>query len=317
MRQVSFEDASYWNRTKKTRKQRFLSQMDTVLPWEAMLDMIRPFYYKGGKGRPPIELETMLRIYFLQQWYGYSDPAMEDALYDNMAVRVFARVDAGHAPDETTICKFRHLLERHGLTRQLFKLSRDMLEERGLLLKTGSIVDATIISAPSSTKNQAKQRDPEMKSTKKGNKWYFGMKAHIGTDTRGLVHSVAVTPANAHDATLMDECLHGQEQVIYGDKAYVSGRRKAEAEAQGVEWRVLRKATRKRKLNCADQSFNKKSNRTRARVEHTFGVIKHLWGYRRTRYRGLAKNAAQVYTLAALANFYLARDSLRTVAIAE
>ena len=149
-----------------------------------------------------------------------------------------------------------------------------------------------------------------MKSTKKGKQWYFGMKAHIGTDLQGLVHSVAVTPANAHDATLMDECLHGQEKVIYGDKAYVSERRKSQAEAQGVEWRVLRKGTRK--LNCADQSFNKKSNRTRARVAHTFGVIKHLWCDRKTRYRGLRKNAAQVYTLAALANFYLARDSLLT-----
>ena len=310
MRQLSFEDASYWNRNKKTRKQRFLTQMEKVLPWEAMLELIRPHYYKGEKGRRPMGLETMLRIYFLQQWFGYSDPAMEDELYDNMAVRIFAHVEVGQAPDETTICKFRHLLEEHGLTERLFELSRDIMEKRGLLVKTGTIVDATIISAPSSTKNQAKQRDPEMKSTKKGNQWYFGMKAHIGTDLQGLVHSVAVTPANAHDATLMDECLHGQEKVIYGDKAYVSERRKAQAEAQGVEWRVLRKATRKRKLNCADQSFNKKSNRTRAKVEHPFGVIKHLWGYRKTRYRGLSKNAAQVYTLAALANFYLARDSL-------
>ena len=241
-----------------------------------MLELIRPYSYKGGKGRRPIGLEPMLNIYFLQQCYGYSDPAMEDSLYDHMAERIFARVEAGKAPDETTICKFRHLLEQHGLTEQLFELSRDILEKRDLLVKTGTIVDATIISAPSSTKNQAKQRDPEMKSTKKGNQWYFGMKAHIGTDLQGLVHSVAVTPANAYDVTLMDECLHGQEKVIYGDKAYVSERRKTQAEAQGVEWRVLRKATRKRKLNCADQSFNKKSNRTRARVEHTFGGIKHL-----------------------------------------
>ena len=185
--------------------------MDTVFPWEAMPDVIRPFYFKGGTGRPPIGLETMLRIYFLQQWYGYSDPAMEDALCDSLAVRIFARVDAGQAPDETTICKFRHLLEQHRLTQRLFELSRDMLEKRGLLVKAGTIVDATIISAPSSTKNQAKQRDPEMKSTKKSNQWYFGMKAHIGTDTQGLVHSVAVTPANAHDATLLDVCLRPRE----------------------------------------------------------------------------------------------------------
>ncbi|MXW13735.1 MAG: IS5 family transposase [Acidimicrobiales bacterium] len=230
---------------------------------------------------------------------------MEDVLYDNVAVHVFARVEAGHALDETTTCKFRHLLEEHDLTRLLFELSRDILNQRGLLVKAGTIVDATIISAPSPTKSQAKQRDPEMKSTNR--QWYFGMKAHIGTDTPGLVHGVAVTPANAQDVTLMDNCLHGQEEVIYGDTAHVSDQRRAQVQARGMQWHVLRKATRTRKLPCADQSFNKKSNRTRSRVEHTFGVIKHLWGYCKTRYRGLDKNAARVYTRA---NFYLARDSL-------
>ena len=190
---------------------------------------------------------------------------MEDVLYDNVAVHVFARVEAGHALDETTTCKFRHLLEEHDLTRLLFELSRDILNQRGLLVKAGTIVDATIISAPSPTKSQAKQRDPEM------------------------------------------NCLHGQEEVIYGDTAHVSDQRRAQVQARGVQWHVLRKATRTRKLPCADQSFNKKSNRTRSRVEHTFGVIKHLWGYCKTRYRGLDKNAARVYTRA---NFYLARDSL-------
>ena len=225
MRQLSFEDASYWNRSKKTRKQRFLTQMEKVLPWEAMLELIRPYSYKGGKGRRPIGLETMLRIYFLQQWFGYSDPAMEDALYDHMAEHIFARVEVGQAPDETTICKFRHLLEEHGLTEQLFELSRDILEKRGLLVKAGTIVDATIISAPSSTKNQAKQRDPEMKSTKKGNQWYFGMKAHIWTDLQGLVHSVAVTPANAH-AGRSGQLLFGQRFTVdYLDRGIALSRR--------------------------------------------------------------------------------------------
>jgi IS5 family transposase len=199
------------------------------------------------------------------------------------------------APDETTICKFRHLLGKHKLSEQLFAVSQQHLEERGLLVKSGTIVDATIISAPTSTKNKARKRNPEMKSTRKGNQWYFGMKAHIGTDTQGRVHSVEVTSANVHDSVVMPECLHGDEQVIYGDKAYVN---------------KARKATRKRKLNCADKSFNRKSNRTRAKVEHAFGVIKNLWGYRKVRYRGLAKNAGQVYTLLALVNIYMTRKQL-------
>jgi IS5 family transposase len=214
------------------------------------------------------------------------------------------------APDETTICKFRHFLEKHKLSEKLSAVSQQHLEERGLLVKSGTIVDATIISAPTSTKNKDRKRDPEMKSTRKGNQWYFGMKAHIGTDTQGLVHSVEVTSADVHNSVVMPDCMHGEEQVVYGDKAYVNKARKAEAEARGVEWRVSRKATRKRKLNCAGKSFNRKSNRTRAKVEHAFGVIKNLWGYRKVRYRGLAKNAGRVYTLLALANIYMTRKQL-------
>ena len=208
------------------------------------------------------------------------------------------------------ICKFRHLLEQHELTKKLLELSQRHLAARGILVQEGTIVDATIITAPSSTKNQARARDPEMKSTKKGNTWHFGMKAHIGTDTEGRVHSVEVTAANVHDSTMMEQCMHGKQKQIYGDKAYACAVRKKEAEGRGVVWRVSRKSTTKRKLNCADRSFNKKSNRTRARVEHPFGIIKHLWGYRKTRYRGLKKNAAQVYILIALANFYMARKKL-------
>ena len=213
-------------------------------------------------------------------------------------------------PDETTICKFRHFLEAHGLTEALFEQTRRYLSDRGLLVREGSIVDATIIHAPSSTKNRDGKRDPEMASTKKGNTWHFGMKAHVGTDTKGRVHSVATTPASVHDSQVMEACLHGEEQAIYGDKAYADQGRKERAEADDVAWRVLRKARRGKRLNCADVSFNRKSNRTRARVEHPFGVIKHLWGYRKVRYRGLAKNTAQLFTLFALANFHLVRREL-------
>ena len=314
MLQFSFEDVAYQSRTKKTRNQRFLEQMDAVLPWEAFLSELEPFYPRGAKGRPPVGLDTMLRIYFMQQWFGHSDPGMEDALHDNIPMRRFARLEAGYSPDETTICKFRHWLEERELTKRLLSISNKHLLSHGIMVREGSIVDATIVSAPVSTKNLSGERDPEMKSTRKANKWHFGMKAHIGTDTQGYVHSVEVTAANVHDVTMMEQCLHGEEKEIYGDKGYACRKRKEKAESQGVSWRVLRKAARGRKLTCADASFNRKSNRTRARVEHPFGVVKHLWGYGKTRYRGLRKNAAQVYTLFALANFYMARKKLIAVA---
>ena len=230
---------------------------------------------------------------------------MEDALHDNIAMRRFARLEAGYAPDETTICKFRHWLEQNELTQILFSVSGEHLRAHGIMVREGSIVDATVISAPTSTKNRSKQRDPQMKSTRKANQWHFGMKAHIGADTRGYVHSVEVTAANVHDVTMMEQCLHGEEKAIYGDKGYACEKRKEKAEAQGVAWRVLRKAARGRKLTCADISFNRKSNRTRARGA----------SLRRCQaLMGLRKNAAQVYTLFALANFYMARKKLIAVA---
>ena len=265
MKQSSFSDLAYEHKKKTTRKERFLGEMDAILPWQELLKPILKKYPKAGQGRQPIPAAVMLRIYFLEQ---------------------------------------------HRLTEQLFRLTRRYLSERGLLLSAGTIVDASIISAPSSTKNRDRQRDPEMKQTKKGNAWYFGMKAHIGSDTQGRVHSVAVTHAAVHDSTVMADCLHGKEGVIYGDKAYADEGRRQAALARGVDWRVNRKARRGKRLNCADKSFNRKSNRTRSRVEHAFGVIKHLWGYRKVRYRGLEKNAAQMFTLFALANFYLARREL-------
>ena len=248
----------------------------------------------------------------MQQWYGLSDPGMEDSLYDVESMRRFAGVDINGVPDETTICKFRHFLEGHGLTEALFGQAKRYLSGRAMIVSEGTIVDATIIHAPSSTKNRERKRDPEMKSTKKGNTWYFGMKAHVGADEKGRAHSVVTTAASVHDWQVMDACLHGNEQTIYGDKAYADQTRKEQAEANDIEWRVLRKARRGKRLNCAEASFNKKSNRTRARVEQPFGVIKHLWGYRKVRYRGLAKNTAHLFTLFALANFYLVRRELAT-----
>lgn len=310
MSQSSFSDLEYSVKKKQTRKEKFLTQMDQLLPWSLLLKPIKRHYPKAGNGRRPISPEVMLRIYFMQQWFGLSDPAMEDSLYDIAPMRCFAGLGLDAIPDETTICRFRHFLERHRLTEKLFGQIQHYLSEHDLLLSEGTIVDASIISAPSSTKNQDRKRDPDMKSTKKGNQWYFGMKVHVGTDKQGRAHSVAVTDAGVHDSQVMDDLIHGEEQEIYGDKAYADDDHKQQHESEGVTWRVSRKAKRNKKLNCADQSFNRKSNRTRARVEHIFGVVKHLWGYRKVRYRGLDKNAAQVFTLFALANVYLARNEL-------
>jgi IS5 family transposase len=287
--------------------------LDQILPWSLLLKPIKRHYPKAGKGRRAIELEVMLRIYFMQQWYGLSDPAMEDSLYDITSMRGFAGLDIDSIPDETTICRFRHLLERKRLTEALFDTIQSYLSAHELILSEGTIVDASIISAPSSTKNKDRKLDPDMKSTKKGNQWYFGMKVHIGTDKQGRAHSIAVTDARVHDSQVMDDLVHGEEDEVYGDKAYADEERKQQMESQGLTWRVSRKANRGKKLNCADTSFNRKSNRTRARVEHLFGVVKHLWGYRKVRYKGLDKNAAHAFTLFALANLYLARNDLATL----
>ena len=310
MKQSSFSDLAYENKKKITRKEKFLGEMEKVLPWQILLEPVRRHYPKGKRGRPPVSVETLLRTYFMQQWYGLSDPAMEDSLYDSESMRRFAGVDFDSIPDETTICKFRHYLERHKLTEELFTCAEQYLSTRGLIVSEGTIVDATIITASSSTKNKERKRDPEMKHTKKGTQCYFGMKAHIGTDLNGLVHSVAVTDAAVHDSVMMDDLLHGEEVAIYGDKAYANDAKRRQAQAAGIDWRVSRKARRGKKLTCADKAYNRKSNRTRARVEHMFGVVKHVWGYRKVRYRGLDKNAVQVFTLLALANFYKVRHQL-------
>ena len=314
MRTISFASLAYENKKKKTRRERFLEEMNQVIPWEELLQIVNKYYPVAGNGRHPMPMERMLRIYFMQQWYGLSDPAMEDALYDIESMRRFAdiNIEVDVIPDETTILNFRHLLERHNLTKQIFEKTRRYLSEKGLLLREGTIVDATIINAPSSTKNQERTRDKEMRQTKKGNQWYFGMKAHVGTDTgRGLAHSVVVTDAAVHDSQVMDGLLHGEEEAVYGDKAYASEAKKKEYEARGVKWCVNLKANRGHQLNQEEVECNHKRSQIRAKGEHAFLVVKHLWRYQKVRYKGLYKNAVQLFSLFALANLYLVRHELR------
>ena len=318
MKMLSFANLAYENKKKKTRREKFLEEMNRVIPWEEVLPIIKKYYPKAGNGRHPMPLEQMVRIYFMQQWYGLSDPAMEDALYDSESLRRFAGIDleADAIPDETTILNFRHLLERYGLTEEIFERTKRYLSEKGLFVREGTIVDATIITAPSSTKNSEQTRDKEMKQTKKGNQWYFGMKAHVGTDSRrGLVHSVVVTDAAVHDSRVMDKLLHGEEVAVYGDKAYASAEKKKAYEANGIEWCVKRKASRGHQLSQQDVEYNHLHGHIRAKGEHAFLVVKHLWQYRKVRYKGLYKNAAQVFSLFALANLYLVRNELRLMTV--
>ena len=314
MKTLSFATLAYENKKKQTRREKFLEEMNKVIPWDELLHIIERYYPKAGNGRQPMPMERMLRIYFMQQWYGLSDPAMEDALYDSESMRRFADIDLSVdvIPDETTILHFRHLLEKHELTRKIFGETQRYLSDKGLLLREGTIVDATIINAPSSTKNRDNTRDREMKQTKKGNQWYFGMKAHVGTDSStGLAHSIVVTDAGVHDSQVMDELLHGEEQVVYGDRAYTSEKKKKEYEAKGIKWCVNRKACRHYQLTTEDVEYNHRQSQVRAKGEHAFLVVKHLWHYTKVRYKGLFKNAAQVFSLFALANLYLVRHELR------
>ena len=316
MKKISFASLAYENKKKRTRREKFLQEMDQVIPWKELLQIIEQHYPKAGNGRRPMPMERMLRIYFMQQWYGLSDPAMEDALYDIESMRRFADIDleVDVIPDETTILHFRHLLEKHQLTKKIFEQTQQYLTEKGLLLREGTIVDATIINAPSSTKNRDNDRDKEMKQTKKGNQWYFGMKAHIGVDSKkGLAHSVVVTDASVHDSNVMDELMHGDEQAVYGDKAYTSEKKRQEYEARGIKWCVNRKACRHHQLTPGDEDYNHRQNQVRAKGEHAFLVVKHLWQYRKVRYKGLFKNAMQVFSLFALANLYLVRRELQAV----
>jgi len=290
--QRTFAGIAWSQKGKVTRREQFLAEMDTVIPWDRLLALIEPYYPKAGRGRQPLGLEKMLRIYFLQQWFNLSDPQAEDAIYDSEAMRRFARVELADdvVPDETTILRFRHLLEEHRLTAAIFDAVKDLLAAKRLLLKSGTIVDATIIAAPSSTKNAAQARDPEMKQTRKGNTWYFGMKLHVGTDLQGRVHSVTATHAGVADITQLPQLVHGAEGMLYG----VNRRAAAAHQPLSTRWRAI----------------NRARSRTRARGEHPFHVVKCLWGFAKVRYRGLAKNLARALSLFALANLYLVRRQL-------
>lgn len=318
MKQLSFSDAEYAGKRKRTRREVFLAEMDKVVPWARLAALIEPVYPKAGNGRRPYPLETMLRIHFMQQWFSLSDPAMEETLYDIASMRGFAGLSLtrGSVPDETTILNFRHLLEKHQLAEQLLAQINALLSERGLLLRQGTIVDATIISAPSSTKNQSGTRDPEMHQTKKGNEWHFGMKAHIGVDAdSGLVHTVTGTPANAHDITQASALLHGQETEVFGDSGYTGIEKREEVREHTVRWNVAMKPGRRRalpnsKLGTLIEEIEQVKARIRAKVEHPFRVLKRQFGYSKVRYRGLAKNTAQIITLFALSNLWMARHRL-------
>jgi IS5 family transposase len=303
--------------TKRTRKREFLDEMRHVVPWSRLIALIEPHYPKGKTGRPPFPVATMLQIHFMQQWFGLSDPAMEEALYDVPLYREFAGLDGGmtRLPDESTILRFRHLLETHGLAAQMLALVNEILSEKGLMLKAGSAVDATLISAPSSTKNGSGQRDPEMHQTKKGNQWYFGMKAHIGVDAEsGLVHTVIGTAANVHDINAAEALLHGQEKDVYADAGYQGIEKRCQANL--VRWHVAMRPGKRRQLdltNRLDAIYNQIERLkagVRAKVEHPFRVLKQQFGYTKTRYRGLVKNTAQITTLFALGNLWMARKAL-------
>lgn len=313
MKQTSFSMFGFDKYAKTTRRAAFLAQMERVVPWAALCALIEPVYPKPGNGRPPVGLERMLRLYFVQHWFNLSDPAVEEALYESISMRQFVGIDLGRepVPDETTVCKFRHLLEQHDLGRRLFQEVGRHLQDQGMQVSSGTIVDATIISAPSSTKNQDKARDPEMHQTKKGNQWYFGMKAHIGVDAKSkLIHSVAATAANVHDKHPLPQLLHGQETRVFGDSAYSGQREAIRQAAPRAKDFTNKRAYRNRPLSQREEQSNHTKSKVRARVEHPFLVIKRIFGFAKVRYRGLAKNANRLFVTCALANLYLVRGQL-------
>lgn len=297
-----------------TRRDEFLDTMNSIVPWAELCAVIEPYYPKRGNGRPPIGLERMLRIHCIQHWFNLADFACEEALYDIASLRHFAGIDLGceAVPDATTLLKFRRLLEKHNLNEKLFAEVGRVLQASGMALKTGTIVDATIIAAPSSTKNTEKKRDPEMHQTRKGQQWYFGMKLHIGVDSQsGLAHSAVVTPANVHDKHPLPDLLHGQEQRVYGDSAYASQKDLIHSKApQARDFTNCRTRKPGGEVDEVKRGKNRNKSKIRSRVEHVFAVIKRLWGFAKVRYRGLAKNAGRAFTALALANIYLSRNRL-------
>jgi transposase, IS5 family len=319
-RQLGFTDYELTTAKKQTKREKFLSEMEAVVPWQALIELIEPYYPKTSKkgGRPPYPLITMLRIHLLQQWYSLSDPAMEEALIEVPTMRRFAGIDliSDRIPDETTILSFRHLLEKHELGEQIFEIVKTHLSARGMTMRQGTIVDATLIAAPSSTKNKEGKRDPEMHQTKKGNQWYYGMKIHIGVDKdSGLIHSVATTAANVHDLTPVAELLHGDEEVVYGDAGYNGIAKRGDIAGNSAEFRVAMRPGKRRSLpNTPDGKLQDlietAKSHVRAKVEHPFRVIKQQFGFQKTRLRGMAKNRCKVNVIAALTNLFLARRLL-------
>ena len=324
MKQMSLEAPMYTGfelRAKRTRKRAFLEQMDRVVPWAELVALIEPYAPKAGPkgGRPPFAVEKLLRIHFLQQWFGLSDPAVEEALYDTPLLASFVGLDLGVdvVPDESTILRFRHLLERHQLSLQLLATVNATLTAKGLLLKSGTVVDATLIAAPSSTKNSSGERDPEMHQTKKGNQWHFGMKAHIGVDAdSGLVHTVIGTAANVNDVTQAGALVHGQESDVFADAGYQGVSKREETQHVEANWHVAMRPGKRKALDKAtpmgavlDKLEHVKAS-IRAKVEHPFRVIKRQFGHAKVRYRGLAKNTAQLHTLFALSNLWMVRRTL-------
>jgi IS5 family transposase len=303
--------------TKKTKRALFLEEMEQVVPWGELCGLIEPHYPKAGNGRAPIGVERMLRIYFLQQWFNLSDPGVEEALYDSVVLRQFVGIDLGQepVPDETTVCKFRHLLEEHKLGGEMLETVNLHLQGKGVRISSGTIVDATIIHAPSSTKNREEKRDPEMHQTKKGNQWYFGMKAHVGVDSKTkLVHSAVVTPANVSDAAVLPELLHGEETRVWGDGAYQGQTNEIHRAAPRAQDHTNRRCRYKDRVDEAERAKNRTKSRVRSKVEHVFGTLKLKFGFTKVRYRGLKKNANRLFATLALVNLFTVRKKLMAAA---
>ena len=298
---------------KKTRRAEFLEEMELVVPWAELVALIEPHYPKAGNGRRPVGVERMLRMYFLQQWFNLSDPAVEEALYDSPLMREFVGIDLGReaVPDETTVCKFRHLLEEHKIGAAMLATVNEHLQEKGVRIATGTIVDATIIHAPSSTKNRKQERDPEMHQTKKGKQWYFGMKAHVGVDSQTkLIHSAVATAANVADATVLPELLHGEESKVWGDQAYRGQTEAIHAVAPRAQDLTSKRYRYKDGIDEVERAKNRTKSRVRSKVEHVFQIMKLKFGFVKVRYRGLGKNANRLFATCALVNLFTVRWTL-------
>jgi IS5 family transposase len=318
MNQRTFaSQAEFQKYGRKSRRELFLDEMERIVPWSVLLALVRPHYAKAGNGRRPVGLEIMLRVYFVQQWFNLSDPGIEEALYESPVLQRFVGVDLGAAPapDETTILRFRHLLEKHGLCGMMLEAVNIHLEAKGIKIATGTIVDATIIHAPSSTKNENRERDPEMHQTRKGNQWYFGLKAHIGVDAKqGTVHSVVTTAANVSDCRVLPDLLHGEERKVWGDGGY-QGQSQAIKEAAPKAQDMTCKRTRyKNRVDELQRKKNRSKSSVRAKVEHPFRILKRIFGFDKVRYRGLAKNHHRLCACFALVNLYLHRKTLAGLA---